>query len=79
MLLLINMDISELVPLTYSMLINNIDSDKQKKVKSEYTFLNLETGELKEITDLQSKIYKSDTFFNLFFNVYFNYYEKKAT
>ena len=42
MLLLINMDISELVPLTYSMLINNIDSDKQKKVKSEYTFLNLE-------------------------------------
>lgn len=43
MLLLINMDISELVPLTYSMLINNIDSDKQKKVKSEYTFLNLET------------------------------------
>ena len=34
--------ISELVPLTYSMLVNNIDIHKQKKVKSEYSFLNLE-------------------------------------
>jgi len=35
-------DISEFIPLTYSMLINNIDLTKQKKVKSEYSFLNLE-------------------------------------
>ena len=34
-------DISEFIPLTYSMLINNIDLTKQKKVKSEYSFLNL--------------------------------------
>ena len=37
------LDITELVPLTYSMLINNIDLEKQKKIKSEYSFLNLET------------------------------------
>lgn len=35
-------DISEFIPLTYSMMINNIDITKQKKVKSEYSFLNLE-------------------------------------
>jgi len=35
-------DISEFIPLTYSMLINNIDIIKQKKVKSEYSFLNLQ-------------------------------------
>ena len=37
-----NPELSELIPLTYSMLINNIDISKQKKVKSEYSFLNLE-------------------------------------
>jgi len=37
-----NPEISEFIPLTYSMLINNIDITKQKKVKSEYFFLNLE-------------------------------------
>jgi len=36
-------EISDIVPLTYSMLINNIDILKEKKVKSEYNFLNLET------------------------------------
>lgn len=36
-------DFTELIPLTYSMLINNIDYTKQKNVKSEYNFLNLET------------------------------------
>ena len=35
-------EISDLVPLTYSMLINNIDINKQKNIKSEYSFLNLE-------------------------------------
>ena len=34
--------ISDLIPLTYSQLINNIDISKQKNVKSEYYFLNLE-------------------------------------
>jgi len=37
-----NPEISDLVPLTYSMLINNIDILKERKVKSEYSFLNLE-------------------------------------
>ena len=35
-------EISDLVPLTYSVLVNNIDLAKQKNVKSEYSFLNLE-------------------------------------
>uniref|UniRef100_A0A6C0I9S1 Uncharacterized protein n=1 Tax=viral metagenome TaxID=1070528 RepID=A0A6C0I9S1_9ZZZZ len=34
--------ITEFTPLTYSMLINNIDIAKQKNVKSQYSFLNLE-------------------------------------
>ena len=33
-------EISDLVPLTYSILVNNIDLAKQKNVKSEYSFLN---------------------------------------
>jgi hypothetical protein len=37
-----NPEISDLVTLTYSMLINNIDILKERKVKSEYSFLNLE-------------------------------------
>ena len=37
-----NPDLSELIPLTYSMLINNIDINKQKNVRSNYSFLNLE-------------------------------------
>lgn len=40
-------------------------------------YLNLETGEINEITDLQSKIYKRDKFLRLFFNVYFKYYTNK--
>ena len=34
--------ISDIEPLTYGMLINNIDYDKKKKVKTEYSFLDLE-------------------------------------
>ena len=44
-----NPELSELIPLTYSMLINNIDISKQKKVKSEYSFLNLEKLNLYQI------------------------------
>ena len=48
--------------------------------KYQKTFLNIETGELNEITDLQSKIYKRDKFLRLFFNVYQKYYfNKKIT
>ena len=39
--------------------------------KYQKTFLNIETGELNEITDLQSKIYKRDRFLQSFFNVYY--------
>ena len=58
---------------------NTSDNLGQTPVREKYqkTFLNTETGELKEITDLQSKIYRRDTFFKLFFNVYLKYYEKK--
>jgi len=45
--------------------------------KYQKTFLNIETGELNEITDLQSKIYKRDKFLRLFFNVYQKYYSNK--
>jgi hypothetical protein len=41
------------------------------------TYLNIETGELNEVTDLQSKIYKRDKFLRLFFNVYLKYYSNK--
>jgi hypothetical protein len=41
------------------------------------TYLNIETGELNEVSDLQSKIYKRDKFLRLFFNVYQKYYSNK--
>ncbi len=41
------------------------------------TYLNIETGELNEVSDLQSKIYKRDRFLRLFFNVYQKYYSNK--
>jgi hypothetical protein len=45
--------------------------------KYKKTFLNLETGELKEITDLQSKIYKRDRFMRDFFNAYLKSFSNK--
>ena len=45
--------------------------------KYKKTFLNLETGELKEITDLQSKIYKRDRFTRDFFNAYLKSFSNK--
>jgi hypothetical protein len=41
------------------------------------TYINIETGELNEVSDLQSKIYKRDKFLRLFFNVYQKYYSNK--
>ena len=41
------------------------------------TYLNIETGELNEVTDLQSKIYKRDKYLRLFFNVYLKYFSNK--
>ena len=34
--------ISNLIPLTYSMLVNNIDSDKEGNRTSKYNYLNLQ-------------------------------------
>jgi hypothetical protein len=45
--------------------------------KYQKTYLNSETGELNEITDLQSKIFKRNKFLSLFFNVYQKYYANK--
>ena len=60
-------EISDLVPLTYSMLINNIDLSKQKNTKSEYSFLNLENlvNEFQLDTSFISKsYYQSDPEFS---------------
>ena len=35
-------EISDLRPLTYSMLVNNIDAGSTKKNKSDYNYINLE-------------------------------------
>jgi hypothetical protein len=45
-----------------------------KSAKYNRTFLNIETGECREITDLQSKIYKRDNYMKLFFGVYSKYF-----
>jgi hypothetical protein len=37
-----NVTISEFVPHTYSMIVNNIDYGKKKKTKSEYSFIDLQ-------------------------------------
>jgi hypothetical protein len=55
------------------------DNIGQTPVRAKYckSFLNLETGQLNDVTDLQSKIYKRDKFVRLFFNVYFKHYINK--
>jgi hypothetical protein len=62
-----NPEISDLVPLTYSMLINNIDLTKQKNTKSDYSVLNLENlvNEFQLDTSFISKsYYQSDPEFS---------------
>jgi len=46
--------------------------------KYKKTFLNTETGQICEITDLESKIYKRNNCLKLFFNVYTKYFVKKS-
>ena len=46
--------------------------------KYKKTFLNTETGQICEVTDLESKIYKRDNYLKLFFNVYTKYFVKKT-
>ena len=57
-------------------------SDKlgQTPITAKYkkTFLNIETSELREITDLQSKLYKRDNYLKLFFSVYTKYFKEKT-
>ena len=58
---------------------NTSDNVGQTPVREKYqkTFLNTETGELKTITDLQSKIYKRDGFMRDFFKTYLKSYSNK--
>ena len=46
--------------------------------KYKKTFLNTETGQICEVTDLESKIYKRDNYVKLFFNVYTKYFVNKT-
>jgi hypothetical protein len=46
--------------------------------KYKKTFLNKETGQICEVTDLESKIYKRNNCVKLFFSVYTKYFVKKS-
>ena len=46
--------------------------------KYKKTFLNKETGQICEVTDLESKIYKRNNCLKLFFSVYTKYFVKKS-
>jgi hypothetical protein len=46
--------------------------------KYENTFVNTVTGEVRSVTDLQSKIYKRDNCLKLFFRVYTKWFVKKS-
>ena len=46
--------------------------------KYEKTFVNTVTGEVRSVTDLQSKIYKRDNCLKLFFSVYTKWFIKKS-
>lgn len=46
--------------------------------KYKKTFLNIETGQICEVTDLESKIYKRNNYLKLFFSVYTKYFVKKS-
>jgi hypothetical protein len=46
--------------------------------KYKKTFLNIETSELREVTDLESKIHKRNNYLKLFFEVYSKYFTKKS-
>jgi hypothetical protein len=46
--------------------------------KYEKTFVNIETGEVRSRTDLQTKMYKRDICVESFFTVYKEYYGKKT-
>jgi hypothetical protein len=59
---------------------NKSDNLGQTPLTPKYkkTFINKETGQICEVTDLESKIYKRDNCLKLFFSVYAKYFVKKS-